>query len=207
MKILIKHTQWKQSAAFTLTELMVSMALFTLVIGGVIYAHINGLRMYEITRAKLGASETTRMSLALLVSEVRSAQRIAIGAGSNTTFAEVGDGTNQQGNAIQIYRANYHAVNNSNAWVRYYRDTSTSMLMRKPGPSANPQMMAEYITNANVFYATDYTGTNLLSNNDNNAVIGVTLQFFNLRYPNVAIGTNKFFEYFQVTSRITRRSI
>jgi hypothetical protein len=183
------------------------MALLTLVMGGLVYSHINGLRMYEITRAKLGASESTRMSLANLNAEVRSSQRVAVGTGSNASFTEVGDGTNQQGNSIQIYRPDWHATLNSNSWVRYYRDSTTSSLMRKPGPNATPQVIAEYLTNTVVFTSTDYTGTNVLTSNDNNNVIGVQMQFYQLRYPNVAIGTNKFFEFFQITSRITRRSI
>lgn len=201
------HKVRRYSQAFTLTELMIAMTLLILVLGGMIYAHINGLRMYEITRAKLGASESTRMSLAYLNAEVRSSQKVAVGTGSNTSFTEVGDGTNQQGNAIQVYRPDWHATLNSNAWIRYYRDSDTSRLMRKPGPSAAPQMIAEAVTNAIVFTATDHTGTNILSNNDNNDVIGVQLQFYELRYPRVSIGTNKFFEFFQITSRITRRSI
>ncbi len=193
--------------AFTLTELMVSMALMVIVMGGIIYSHINGLRFYEITRAKLGASESARITLGLLTSEIRSAQRVAIGTGSNTSFVEVGDGTNQQGNSIQVYRSDWHATTNSNSWIRYYRDNATSFVMRKPGPSANPQLVAEYVTNVIVFAATDHTGTNVLTENDNNEVIDVKLQFYQLRYPRVSIGTNQFFEFFQISSRVARRSI
>lgn len=197
----------RRQDAFTLTELMVSMALFVIVSGGIIYSHINGLRFYEITRAKLGASESARISLGLLTSEIRGAQKVIIGTGSSSSFDPVTGGTNQQGNAIQVYRADWHATTNSNSWVRYYRDTTTSFVMRKPGPSAAPQLVAEYVTNAVVFTATDHTGTNVLTENDNNAIIDVKMQFYQLRYPQITIGTNQFFEFFQITSRIARRSI
>lgn len=183
------------------------MALFVIVIGGVMYAHITGLKFYEITRAKLGASESARITLGLLTSEVRGAQRVAIGTGSSSSFAEVGDGTNQQGNAIQIYRPDYNTNNNGNAFVRYYRDSSTARVYRQVGSNTQPQLIAEYVTNDIVFQATDYTGVTVLTDNDNNKVIDVKLQFYQLRYPQVAIGSNKFFEFFQITSRITRRSI
>ncbi len=196
-----------REGAFTLTELMISMALFVIVSGGIIYSHINGLRFYEITRAKLGASESARISLGLMTSEIRGAQKVLIGTGSGSSFVQVTGGTNQQGNAIQVYRPDWHATTNSNSWVRYYRDTSTSFVMRKPGPSAAPQLVAEYVTNATVFTATDHTGTNVLTENDNNAIIDVKMQFYQLRYPRVSIGTNQFFEFFQITSRIARRSI
>lgn len=186
---------------------MVSMALFTVVIGGIVYSHINGLRFYEITRAKLGASESARISLGLLTSEIRSAQKVVVGNGGSSTFTAIPAGTNFQGNAIQVYRPDWHATTNSNSWIRYYRDSDTSFVYRKPGPTATPQLIAEYVTNAIVFRAVDATGTNVMTEDDNNAVIDVKLQFFQLRYPRVRIGTNQFFEFFQITSRIARRSI
>lgn len=209
MKITLKlrRKNYAKAYAFTLTELLVAMALMSVVLGGTIYAHITGLRFYEITRAKLGASESTRITLGLMNGEIRGSQRVAVGTGSSSSFVEVSDGTNQQGNAIQIFRPDWNSSTNSNAWIRYYRDDSSSSVYRLPGPNTSPQLVAEYVTNAVVFRAVDYTGVNVLTDNDNNKVIDVRLQFYQLRYPNVAIGTNKFFEYFQITSRITRRSI
>jgi len=89
--------------AFTLVELMVTMALFTVVIGGVIYSHITGLKMYELTKAKLGANDQTRTALGLLVGEVRSAHTLEIGNVSGATFTQVADGSPQEGAALQIY--------------------------------------------------------------------------------------------------------
>ena len=202
-----KRKNHAKANAFTLTELLVSMALMSVVLGGTIYAHITGLRFYEITRAKLGASESTRITLGLMNGEIRGSQRVAVGSGSSSSFVEVSDGTSQQGNAIQIYRSDWNATTNSNSWVRYYRDDVSASVYRLPGPNSSPQLVAEYVTNAVVFRATDYTGVNVLTDNDNNKVIDVRFQFYQLRFPNVAIGTNKFFEYFQITTRITRRSI
>jgi prepilin-type N-terminal cleavage/methylation domain-containing protein len=197
----------RRQLAFTLTELMISMALFVIVSGGIMYSHINGLRFYEITRAKLGASESARISLGLLTSEVRSAQKVQVGIGSNTAFTNSASGALHQGNAIQVYKTDWHATTNSNSWIRYYRDNTTSFVYRKPGPTAAPQLIAEYVTNAIVFRSTDHTGTNVMTEDDNNAILDVKLQFYQLRYPRVTIGTNQFFEFFQITSRIARRSI
>lgn len=209
MRIAPTHTVRRQHSrlAFTLTELMISMALFVIISGGIMYSHINGLRFYEITRAKLGASESARISLGLLTSEVRSAQKVQVGIGSNTTFTNSASGALHQGNALQVYKSDWHATTNSNSWVRYYRDNNTSFVYRKPGPTASPQLIAEYVTNAIVFRATDHTGTNVMTEDDYNAIIDVSLQFYQLRYPRVTIGTNQFFEFFQITSRIARRSI
>ncbi len=209
MKITTSHQPYsiRGLRAFTLTELMISMALFVIVSGGIIYAHINGLRFYEITRAKLGASESARISLGLLTSEVRGCQKVLVGTGSSSSFTPATSGSNQQGNAIQVYRPDWHATTNSNSWVRYYRDSATSFVYRKPGPSAGAQLIAEYVTNAIVFKATDHTGTTVLTELDNNSIVDVKFQFYQLRYPRVRIGTNQFFEFFQITTRIARRSI
>ncbi|HEY1171828.1 MAG TPA: prepilin-type N-terminal cleavage/methylation domain-containing protein [Verrucomicrobiae bacterium] len=209
MKINISSSQRlsRTRLAFTMTELMVAMALFVIVSGGIIYSHINGLRFYEITRAKLGASESARISLGLLISEVRAAQKIQVGTGSSSSFTQATAGSAQRGNAIQIYRPDWHATTNSNSWVRYYRDSTTSALYRKPGPAAGLQLIAEYLTNQIVFASTDFTGTNVLTENDNSAVIDVKFQFYQLRYPQVRIGTNQFFEFFQISARVARRSV
>ena len=42
---------------YTLVELMVAMAIFTFVIGGVVYAHVAGIKMYEAVKIRLGASD------------------------------------------------------------------------------------------------------------------------------------------------------
>lgn len=192
--------------AFTLTELMVAMAVFTVVIGGVIYAHITGLKMYEITRARLGASESARMTLGWLTSEVRGAQKVAVGMGSASTFTTIGTGTNQEGNALQIYKSDWNSTTKSNSYIRYYRDEATSTLIRIEGSNSTSKVVAEYITNAYVFAATDTSGV-VLTGNDNNKVISVILQFYQLRYPQVHIGTNEFFDFFQIATYIARRSI
>ncbi|HSH16992.1 MAG TPA: prepilin-type N-terminal cleavage/methylation domain-containing protein, partial [Verrucomicrobiae bacterium] len=49
--------------AYTLTEIMVASALFSLVILGSVSANIFGLRLYGITKAKLGASDEAREAI------------------------------------------------------------------------------------------------------------------------------------------------
>jgi len=195
-----------EGRAFTLVEMMISMALLTVVIGGVVYSHITGLKMYQITEVKLGASAEARQTLAYLVGEIRSAQRVAVGTGSATSFSEFADGVAQQGNAIQIYKSDYHPTINSNSYIRYFRDAGTKNLIRKLGTSSTLETVAHSITNSTVFSATDHKGV-VLTDNDNNQVIGVNLEFYQIRYPIVTIGSNQVFEYFRLSSRITRRSL
>ena len=48
--------RWNSQRAFTLPNLMVSMSIFLVVIGGVLASHLFGLRMIEITKIKLTVS-------------------------------------------------------------------------------------------------------------------------------------------------------
>jgi len=42
--------------------------------------------------------------------------------------------------------------------------------------------------------------------NDNNLVISVKLQFYEIRYPIVSIGTNQVFEFYQVSTMVAPRT-
>lgn len=187
--------------AFTLVELMVTMALFMVVIGGVIYSHITGLKMYELTKAKLGANDQTRTALGLLVGEVRSAKIIRIGDVSGSTFTEVADGSPQQGTALEIY-----PTTDTNTYTRYYLDAGDKKLKRVTSSSSTPDMVAENITNTVVFTSENYAGT-VLTESQNNRVLGVTLQFYQIQYPVVGIGEGQYFDFYQLTTRITRRAL
>lgn len=186
---------------FTLVELMVSMALFTMVIGGVVYGHITGLKMYELTKAKLGANDETRTALGLLSGEVRAAKSLAIGSVSNLTFTAVADGSPQQGSALRI-----RPTTNTSSHITYHLDTSDNALKRFTDSSTTPVIIAANITNAVIFTSEDYAG-NVLSANSNNRVLGVTLQFYQIQYPIVRIGDGQLFDFYQLRTRITRRAL
>ena len=97
----LRHSRWR--GGFTLVEMMVSMTVFIMAIGTLMMVHIFGGRMYELSKAKLGASDEVRTSLAYLMDEVRSNELIFVGTGNVSSFSIAGDGVAQQGNAIQIY--------------------------------------------------------------------------------------------------------
>jgi type II secretory pathway pseudopilin PulG len=189
-------------SGFTLSELMISMSVMMVVMAGVIYAHISGLKLYEMTKAKLGANAMAREALNNLVAEVRTAKIVKVGLGSLTSFQEIGLGTNQIGSAVQIYPGTA-----TNLFVRYFMDPASSKLMRTTNGTTMREIVAEFITNRMVFTAEDSFG-NVLTNNRNNRVIGLTLQFFQIQYPVVTVGQpGSFFDYYQLRTKITRRTL
>src|SRR6185369_10064807 len=122
----------RAKSALTLVEMIVSMALFSLVIFAVIYSHLFGMRQDELVSSKLGASDQSRRGFELMARDVRSARYFQVGNGGFSTFVACPNGTAQQGNAVQIY-----VTTATNLYVQYYFDTSNpsnpKLLRRQTG--------------------------------------------------------------------------
>ena len=190
----------RRSLAFTLTEVMVTMAIMVMVLAALISCHLLGLRLFELTKAKLGASDDARRAIGLMISEIRSAKFVRVGSGDLGAFTEVGVNTAHIGNAMQVY-----ASTNTNFWVRYFLDSSDQKLKRTTNGASTATVIASSISNSVVFSAEDFTGKPLL-NNSQDYVIGLNMQFYQLQYPAVQIGPGKFYDYYQLQTRVTPRA-
>lgn len=190
----------RRSLAYTLTEVMVTMAIIIMVLAAVISCHLLGLRLFELTKAKLGASDDARRAIGLMISEIRSAKFVRVGSGDLADFKEVGVDTPHVGNAMQVY-----ASTNTNFWVRYFLDSSDQKLKRATNGSSTASVIASSISNQVVFSAEDFSGKPLL-NNSQEYVIGLNMQFYQLQYPAVQIGPGKFYDYYQLQTRVTPRA-
>ena len=189
------------SLACTLPEFTVTMAVVLLVMTVVLSCHLFGMRLFEISKAKLGASGEARAAISKLISEVRSAKLLRIGDGSLTNFQEVPVDTLQSGSAIQIY-----PTTETNNFVRYYWDSVQRKLKRTTNGATFVSVVANSISNQLVFTAEDYRGT-VLTNNENNRVIGLTLQFYQLQFPTVEIGPGGLYDFYPLRTKITRRTL
>ena len=199
MKLLNKSTGI--SKGFTLPEMMVTMAIFGLVSAGIISTHLFGLRMCEITKAKLGASDDSRRALDKIVNEIRSASTVRVGDGSSGTFVEAALNAPQLGNAVEIY-----PTSATNSWIRYYVDSGDKQLKRKVSGSAALSVVAHFVTNSAAFTSEDAYG-NVLTNNANNRVLGMSLEFYQMQYPMVKVGPGNFYDFYKLETKITRRRI
>ena len=63
-----------------------------------------------------------------------------------------------------------------------------------------------FVTNYFVFDAEDYLG-NVLTNNSNNRIIHMTLQFSQWEYPVAGVGNGAMYDYYQLHTKVTRRAI
>lgn len=187
--------------AFTFVEVLVAMSIMLVVLTGVLYVQSFGMRLFQLTRSKLGASDDARKAIDLMCGEIRSAKNIKIGNGGLgvTNFTEIADGALQKGNAIQIYPSQ-----NTNSFVRYFWNTNTTQLERTTNGTTTFTIVANFITNSAVFASENAFG-NVLTNNENNRVISLKLQFYQMQYPITRIGPGNYYDYYQLSTKITRR--
>jgi len=201
MKTLIQFHARRSNRAFTFTEILVVTTLLMMVLAGVIGAHLFGIRMFEITKAKLGANDEARQAISLLMEEIRTAKQVKIGSGTMGSFTVVAVNSAQNGSAIQIYPTLL-----TNNFIRYFWDSTSKQLMRTTNGASAMSVVAHSITNQMIFTSEDFRG-NTLTNNENNRVIGLTLKFYQIQYPIVLVGPGHYYDYYQLRTRITRRTI
>jgi len=193
------HPSWRAFRGFTLTEIMVVTAIFSLLILAVISTQIMGMTMYRISETKVTSTAEGRKALNRVRNEIRMGKIVEVGIGDATSFTTIPDNTPQIGNALQICM-----TTNRNNFVRYYLDTNTTSLNRVINGEA--QTVANYITNELAFYAEDYAG-NVLTNNQNNRVIRMTLEFYQWEFPMASAGSGGMYDYYRLQTRATRRTI
>ena len=199
MKLLPQPTPRRR--AFTLPEIMSVMALFSLLLLALISSQIMGIKMYRISESKLTATASGRRALDQVRDEIRSGKVLLVGNGSSSTFTPSADNQPNIGNAVQIY-----ATTNTNTFVRYYLDANDDRLKRVKSGSTNVQVIANYVTNDIAFRAENFRGQ-VLTNNQNNRVIRMVLEFYQWEFPCTTVGANNVYDYYRLQTRITRRTI
>lgn len=177
------------------------MAVFTILMAGLLSAHLMGMRMRRVSETKLSATASARRALNSIRDEVRTAKLLSVGNGAQSTFTRVPALSQQVGNALQIY-----ATTNTNTFVRYYLNPSAQSLMRVTSSNNTPQVVAQNVTNQMVFAAEDFKG-NVLTNGQNNRVIRMVLEFYQKEYALAQTTNAGVYDYYRVQTRITRRAI
>lgn len=193
------------TAGFTLVEVMVAMAIFAFIIGGMVAVQIFGLRVYTLAATKLIATTNGRQTLNAMRDQIRSAQRVYVGTFTNSSFTQASGF--QIGNALQMFTSTNLASTN---FVIFYQDPSTNEIFSYTNTPANKGVLTRFETNYYCFQAEDYQG-NILTNYQNSPVICVTMSFSQWEYPIglvVAGGTTNAanaYDYYYLRTRIARR--
>ena len=188
-------------SAFTLTEVLIATALCSLVMVGVVYTHVFGLKMATLTNSKLSATHEARGALNRVRDEIRAGKLLYVGNGDAVTFTHITPDNAQEGNALQIY-----PTVDTNNYVRYYLDPADQSLKRMAVGNSQIEEVARYLTNQMVFRAEDHLG-NVLTNDQNNRVIRMTLDFFQWEFPVTRVGEGGYYDSYRLQTKITRRAI
>jgi prepilin-type N-terminal cleavage/methylation domain-containing protein len=188
---------------FTLPEILVAMTIFGLVVAGIVTANLFGLRMFQVNENKLSATEWSRNTFGKITDEIHTSTGVSVGNMTVTTNADMTEnddftgllpGEIQQGTAIQI--------TNSTGLVYYFVNTSDETFRRTEMVSSgtNTVILADSVTNTVIFSAQDFSGT-VLSNNVNNQVIHLTLEFY--QPERFTVGP----DHYRLETSVTRRAV
>jgi prepilin-type N-terminal cleavage/methylation domain-containing protein len=217
----------KLARGFTLVEMMVAIAVFALVVLVTVSMQIYAARVYTLAATKLTATEEARETMNDIRDQVRGARLVYVGNYVYNTgnppvdFAPIANGDSQQGNALMIYpNANTNSftlvyldpgyrTNNFAAFSANGAPLGTNSLLLITYTNGGLQIsndIADYITNQIVFDSENFEGT-ILTSNENNYLIHLTLNFAQWEYPIAFIGSNAFnaYDYYQLNTVMTRR--
>lgn len=161
--------------AFTLAEVLVAMAIFGVVVGGIMTAHLFGLQMFQLNQTKLVATEWSRNTFGKIADEVRSCNAMYVGNvdGTNSSFDGLLSGEPQQGNGLIIYPST-----DTNTYILYFLNAADQTFRRTTEQPGSAAILANYVTNTPIFTAQDFMGNVLTSGaTSNNPVIHLTLDF------------------------------
>lgn len=184
---------------FTLPEVVIALTIFIFVLGGIISANIFGIQIFQANQTKLIVTEWSRRTFGRITDEIRSCDSVSIlNVDASGNFTWLLPSEKQQGNGLQIY-----PTSDTNNYTIYFVNSSDNTFRRTaitPG-SASTIILADGVTNNTmVFYAQDLSG-NVLTNNQNDRVIHLTLDF----YQPASYLENAY--AYQLETSVTRRSL
>lgn len=179
---------------------MIVMTIFSLLVIALMSCQLFGLRTYKISETKLAATADGRRALNQIRERIRQGKIVLIGNGDASSFTNVPDDSPQIGNALEIY-----PTTNRSVFTRFYLNHASHNL-ESINNSGEFLTIAKFVTNQLVFQAEDFRG-NVLTNDENNRVIRMTLEFYQWEYPIATIGRGGMYDYYRLQTRMTRRLI
>ena len=185
---------------FTLAEMMIALAVFSLAMIAMLGVQIFGLRVYTLSSTKMIATAGGRQLLDKMRDPIRSANTVVVGFYNNNSFTSVTNGAPQIGNAILISMVTNAFHRRKMVWIVFYHDMAMQQLIRIVTNNGNT-VLANSITNDFCFQAEDFRG-NLLSNYLNNPVIRVDLGFIQWNFNS---GSSGYYNLYHLQTRVARR--
>ena len=189
---------------FTLPEILIAMTVFLLVLIGIIEANVFGLKMFQITKTKLEVTTWSRQTADKMAAEVHACNAVWVGnikpvvdtnGVQRLVFEALLDGEKQQGTGLLIY-----PTTNSTNFIIYFVNPADQTFQRTTDQPSTAVVLADSVTNTIAFSAQDFSG-NVLTNNQNNRVIHLTLEFY--QPARFLLGA----DYYKLETSMTRRAL
>jgi len=184
--------------AFTLTEMMVTLAIFGLVVTAMVSLQIFGFKLNALTSTQLLLSEGSLTALDQIRNQIRSATNAVLIGNFNTgssNFTAVANGSLAIGNAVQV-------SNSPTSFVTYYLNTNTHILYElRSGAGSRPMFLAPSVINAQPFDSEDCFGNTNLAGSVWTYTIKMTLLFSNADF----LLPTKVYDTYRLESRATPR--
>lgn len=227
-KTIQNRLRWRNICGVTLTEMMVTVAVFLSIFTGTWMAvQLFGIRVYTTAATKLVATAGGRKALNLIRDQIRESKTVYVGNCSQpiqSSFQLITNGP-QQGNALIFYPTNstmtygtiFYLDYNTNSSIPYTNRLIQFNVTNTVPPPGTPNWvttytntLASYITNQLVFDMEDWQANIAPSEAslDNRLLIRVTMQFSQWEYPIAFVGTNGLnaYNYYQLRTRVYRRA-
>lgn len=181
---------------------MTTMAIFSMVVLGMVSLQIFAFKMNAFTSSKLTITADALKALDQIRDQIRGATNAVVIGNfnvANNTFTAIANGSSQIGNAVQI-------SNNSANYVTFYVSTNafglTSGNLFRQNTNSQPTVLTHSnIINQLAFQAENYQGNTNVAGSSAHYTIHMTLQFQKLDY-SAPIVT---YDYYQLESRATPR--
>jgi prepilin-type N-terminal cleavage/methylation domain-containing protein len=171
-----QHCHSRMTRGFTLPEMLIATAIFSMVIAGILVVNLFGLRMSQVVQAKANVTAWSRLTMERLQNEIHACNSAQLGTVSNGLFSGLLDGEVQQGSALLLYPS----AGNTN-YILYFVNSADQTLRRATEQPNSTVILANFVTTSEPFSAQDMAG-NILTNNLNNRVIHVALEFYQPAY-------------------------
>ncbi len=185
----------KPDNGFTLAEILIAMTVFLLMLAGIIAANLFGLRMFQVNTTKLNITTWSRQTVEKMTTEIHSCNSVSVGNITNGVFDGLLNGETQQGTALLVY-----PTTNTASYIIYFVNLSDQSFRRTTDQPGSAEILADSVTNTIAFTAQDFSG-NVLTNNQNNRVIHLTLEFYQpARFLQGA-------DYYKLETSMTRRAL
>jgi len=196
---LCQPSDWASATnAFTITEMMVTVAIFSLVVVAMVSLQIFGFRMNALTSSKLKSTADCLKALDQIRNQILGATEAVLVGNFNTTNSTFSPIANSQlaiGNAVLI-------SNSPVSLATFYVNPATGIFYEfGNATNSQPQALAHSLVNPQPFQAEDCFGRIVRVGSSDHYTVKMTLQFSNLVY---SIPTPTY-ETYRLESRATPR--